>query len=215
MRLNRTARVLGVTVAVSLLLASCVEGGRSSAPTASGEESKCPWEPDESVKTSATLGYQNVPNGDIIVKDLGILESCMPNATIKWSNFPSGADVVQAFNSGGIDLGLAGSSPSTIALSEPLNLPVSVVWIHDVIGDAEALVVRDTSVKDITDLKGEKIGVPFSSTTHYSLLQALEEAGMNSSEDVDVINLQPESMPAAWNGDQIAAAWVWNPTLPP
>lgn len=213
MHLNRTARILGATLAVSLLLASCVEGGRSSAPTASGEESQCPWEPDESIETTATLGFQSIPNGDIVVKDLGILESCMPNASIKWSNFPSGADVVQAFNSGGIDLGLAGSSPSTLALSAPLDLPVSVVWIHDVIGEAEALVVRDKSVEDITDLKGEKIAVPFSSTTHYSLLQALNEAGMRPSRDVDVINLQPEAMPAAWQGGQIAAAWVWNPTL--
>lgn len=213
LHIHRTARVLGAGLALALLLTSCVQGGRSGSSSASGEAAKCPWEPDTSVDTSATLAYQNVPNGDIVVKDLGILESCMPNAKVAWKNFPSGADVVQAFNSGSVDLGLAGSSPSTIAMSPPLDLPVSVVWIHDVIGDAEALVVRDKSITDITELKGEKIAVPFSSTTHYSLLQALTEAGMNPTKDVEVLNLQPESMPAAWNGDQIAAAWVWNPTL--
>jgi taurine transport system substrate-binding protein len=148
-----------------------------------------------------------------VVKDLGILESCMPNADITWSNFPSGGDVVQAFAGDGIDMGLAGSSPAVIALSPSLELPVSVVWIHDVIGAAEALVVKDDSVEDITDLSGATIGVPFGSTTHYSLLQALNDAGMDPATDVKVINLQPEAMPAAWNGDQLDAAWVWNPTL--
>jgi taurine transport system substrate-binding protein len=36
---------------------------------------------------------------------------------------------------------------------------------------------------------------------------------MDATKDVKVINLQPEAMPAAWQGDQLDAAWVWNPTL--
>jgi taurine transport system substrate-binding protein len=121
--------------------------------------------------------------------------------------------VVQAFGSEDLDIGLAGSSPSTIAVSAPLELPVSVVWIHDVIGDAESLVVRDTSISDITGLAGKTIAVPFSSTAHYSLLQALSDAGMDSAKDVTIINLEPEKMQAAWDGGDIDAAWVWDPTL--
>lgn len=88
-----------------------------------------------------------------MVKDLGLLEACMPNAKIKYSNFASGGDVVQAYGAKSVDIGLMGSSPATIALSEPLNLPISVVWIHDVIGTAESLVVRDKSVSDLKGLK--------------------------------------------------------------
>ena len=54
--------------------------------------------------------------------------------------------------------------------------------------------------------------MPFSSTAHYSLLQALAEAGLEPGKDVEVINLDPEKMPGAWQGDQIDAAWVWDPT---
>ena len=53
--------------------------------------------------------------------------------------------------------------------------------------------------------------MPFSSTAHYSLLQALTDAGLDPNKDVEVINLDPEKMPAAWQGDQIDAAWVWDP----
>ena len=56
----------------------------------------------------------------------------LPDATIEWSNFASGGDVVQAFGAGSLDIGLAGSSPATKALSAPLDLPVKVIWIHDV-----------------------------------------------------------------------------------
>jgi taurine transport system substrate-binding protein len=214
MHLHSNVRAIGAAaaaVALSVSLSGCVESDRPESAT--GGDSDCPWEADTSIDTEARIGYQNVPNVDVIVKDLGILEACMPNASIQWSNFPSGGDVVQAFGGKGLDLGLAGSSPSVIALSPSLELPVSVVWIHDVIGAAEALVVKDEAVKDITDLEGATIGVPFGSTTHYSLLQALNDAGMDASKDVKVINLQPEAMPAAWQGDQLDAAWVWNPTL--
>lgn len=189
----------------------CVQSGRTS--STSGAEAECPWQADESVTATARIGYQNIPNGDLIVKDLGLLEACMPNAKVTWSNFASGGDVVQAYGADSVDIGLMGSSPATIALSEPLNLPISVIWIHDVIGDAESLVVRDDSIQDLEGLRGRTIAVPFSSTAHFSLLQALEDAGVDSRKDVKLINLEPEKMPSAWQGGQIDAAWVWDPVL--
>ena len=197
-------------VLLSLSLTGCVESGRS----ATGQlETDCPWRPDRSITTSARIAYQSIPNADLVVKDRGILEACMPNAKITWSNFAEGADVVQAFGANSIDIGLMGSAPTAIALSEPLDLPVSVVWIHDVIGRAEALVAQDPTVKDVTDLRGRTVAVPFSSTSHYSLLQALSDAGLDAQRDVKLINLEPEKIPAAWQAGQIDAAWVWDPAL--
>src|SRR3954452_5024331 len=137
----------------------------------------------------------------------------MPKAKVKWSNFASGGDVVQAYGAKSVDLGLMGSSPATTALSAPLNLPISVVWIHDVIGTAESLVVQDKGVSDLKGLEGKTIAVPFGSTSHFSLLQALQDAGMDQSKDVKLVNLEPEKMPSAWQGKQIDAAWVWDPVL--
>ncbi len=209
----RRLTALGGAVLLGVTLAGCVDSDRSSSG-GSGEASDCPWEADDSIDASATIGYQAIPNGDLVVKDQGILEACMPNADIEWSNFPSGGDVVQGFAANnGLDIGLAGSSPATIALSAPLELPVSVVWIHDVIGEAESLVVKDTSITDITGLEGKTIAVPFSSTAHYSLLQALTDAGMDSNNDVTLVNLEPEKMQGPWDSGDIDAAWVWDPTL--
>ncbi|MDN4161821.1 taurine ABC transporter substrate-binding protein [Nocardioides abyssi] len=214
-RLTRPAAALAAT-GLALSLTGCVESGRSSSATTetdAAEVSACPWEPDESVTTTARIAWQAIPNADLVVKDLGLLEACLPNADISWVQAASGGDVVKYYGSGDVDLGLMGSSPATIASSEPVvrDVDLAVVWIHDVIGEAESLVARDPEVTDIADLEGGKIGVPFSSTAHYSLLQALDEAGLDPATDVEVINLDPEKMPGAWQGDQIDAAWVWDP----
>lgn len=209
MKQLRTIQLCTVA-AMALALTGCVESGRA---VSSATDTECPWEADPSIETTARIAYQKIPNADLVVKDQGLLEACMPNATVKWSNFASGGDVVQGYGANSVDIGLMGSSPATIALSKPLEMPISVIWIHDIIGSAESLVVRDKSVSDLSGLKGGTIAVPFSSTAHFSLLQALQDAGLDAGKDVKIINLEPEKMPSAWQGDQIDAAWVWDPVL--
>lgn len=207
---RRTASAVTAGLALTLSLTGCVESGR---PATTSADAKCPWTPDKSVTATARIAYQKIPNADLVVKDLGLLKACMPNAKIKYSNAPSGAYVVQAYGANSVDIGLMGSSPATTALSKPLELPISVVWIHDVIGTAESLVVRDKKVTDLKGLKGGTIAVAFGSTAHFSLLQALQDAGMDSAKDVKLVNLEPEKMPSAWQGGQVDAAWVWDPVL--
>ena len=210
MKISSALSVISVAAAL-LALTGCVESERKSEPT--GGQVECPWAPDENVTTTARLAWQASPTGDLIVKDKGILEACMPNAKINWSQSASGGDVVQAFGANSVDLGLVGSSPAAKAVSAPLNLPVQVIWIYEVIGEAESLVARDPAVKGPADLRGKKVAVPFGSTAHYSLLSALAGAGLKPGVDVQLINLAPDAIPAAWQGDQIDAAWVWNPVL--
>ena len=202
-------QALGAGGVLLLALTGCVETGRDSSPTGAAD-SECPWDADDSIDTAVTIAWQASPTGDLVVKDKALLETCMPNADITWSQFSSGADVIQAFGANSADIGLIGSSPATIAVSQPLELPIKVVWIQEVIGEAESLVSRDPAITDVAGLAGKKIAVPFSSTAHYSLLQALEAEGVT---DAQLINLAPDAMLAAWEGGEIDAAWVWNPVL--
>lgn len=201
--------------ALSLMVCVALTGCTQTPPVASSGSTaavQCPVTSDASFSGTLRLGYQQIPNADLIVKDKDLLEACLPKAVIKWSQFSSGADVIQAFGSNSIDLGLMGSSPATKAVSAPLNLPVQIIWIHDIIGTAESLVTRDKGVTNIQQLKGRTIAVPFGSTSHFSLLFALQQAGLSDS-DVKLINVEPENMLAAWQGGQIDAAWVWDPVL--
>ena len=211
MKICSALPVVSVSAAVLLALSGCVDSDRPSSNA--GSEVGCPWTPDESITTTARLAWQASPTGDLVVKDNGVLEACMPNADISWSQFASGGDVVQAFGANSADLGLVGSSPAAKAVSAPLNLPVQVIWIYDVIGEAESLVARDPSIKGPADLRDKTVAVPFGSTAHYSLLSAIASAGLRSGTDVTLINLAPDAIPAAWQSEQIDAAWVWNPVL--
>lgn len=156
-----------------------------------------------------TIAYQAIPNGDLIVKNLGWLEEAFPDTEIEWKLFDSGGSVNEAVVAGSIDIGLAGSSPVARGLSTPIEYQVP--WIHDVIGRAESLVVKD-GIASIEELRGKKIATPLASTAHYSLLAALDRAGL-SERDVDIVDAEPDDIFAAWSRGDIDGAYVWNPNL--
>ncbi|MGT2527037.1 taurine ABC transporter substrate-binding protein [Streptomyces nojiriensis] len=166
---------------------------------------------DSAGRTTVRIAYQAIPNADLVVKNQKLLERALPGVDVKWVKFESGGDVNTAVIAGSVDLGLAGSSPVTKGLSAPLNIPYKVVWIHDLIGDNEALVAKP-GIGSMKDLVGRKVATPFGSTAHYSLLAALTSAGVEPS-TVQTIDLQPQDALAAWKRGDIDAAYVWTPTL--
>ena len=168
---------------------------------------------DQADKPTIRIGYQSFPSGDLIVKNNKWLEAALPNYNIKWTKFDSGADVNTAFIAKELDFGALGSSPVARGLSAPLNIPYKVAFVLDVAGDNEALVARNGSgVNTIAELKGKRIGTPFASTAHYSLLAALSQNGL-SANDVQLVDLQPQAILAAWDRGDIDAAYSWLPTL--
>ncbi|SEP24274.1 ABC transporter substrate-binding protein [Trujillonella endophytica] len=159
------------------------------------------------------IAYQAFPSGDLIVKDQGWLEDALPEYDIEWTKFDSGASINTAFVADSVDIAAIGSSPVARGLSAPLDIPYQVTWILDVAGDNEALVAREgTGIESVEDLVGHKVATPFSSTSHYSLLAALDAAGVDSA-DVDLIDLQPQDIVAAWTRGDIDAAYTWLPSL--
>ncbi|OZC86720.1 taurine ABC transporter substrate-binding protein [Rhodococcoides fascians] len=164
-------------------------------------------------KPTIRIAYQSFPSGDLVVKNNGWLEEALPDYNIKWTKFDSGADINTAFIAGELDFGAIGSSPVARGLSAPLNIPYQVAFVLDVAGDNEALVARNESgITDVAGLRGKRIGTAFASTAHYSLLAALEQAGLSAS-DVDLIDLQPQASLAAWERGDVDAVYTWLPTL--
>ena len=75
------------------------------------------------------------------------------------------------------------------------EIPYEVIWLADVIGSAESLVVKnEAGVSDIQGLKGKSVATPFASTAHYSLLNALKDAGIDESE-LTISERLPSSLP--------------------
>ncbi len=129
-------------------------------------------------------------------------------AEIEWSLFGGGADVIAAIAAGSVDIGYVGSSPLTAAASQ--GLPIETIYIVGNIAEAEALAVK--GVEKPEDLKGKKIATPFVSTAHYSLLTALKHWGVPAS-DVQILNLRPQEIAAAWERGDIDGAYIWDPVL--
>lgn len=168
---------------------------------------------EQADKPTIRIGYQSFPSGDLIVKNNRWLEDALPDYNIKWTKFDSGADVNTAFIAKELDFGALGSSPVARGLSAPLNIPYQVAFVLDVAGDNEALVARNGSgVNTVADLKGKRVGTPFASTAHYSLLAALNQNGL-SPNDVQLVDLQPQAILAAWERGDIDAAYSWLPSL--
>jgi len=216
MKHSLRALLAALFLLAALVAAGCGsddDGGDTSATTSGTAAATQAAEADAETGAEApdkiTIAYQAIPNGDLIVKQNGWLEEAFPDTKIEWKIFDSGGSVIEAVAADSIDIGLAGSSPVSRGLSN--GIAFQVPWIFDVIGEAEALVVKD-EISSVADLKGKKIAAPLASTTHYSLLAAIQEAGLSPG-DVDIIDAEPDDIYAAWTRGDIDGAYVWNPNL--
>ena len=129
--------------------------------------------------------------------------------SIEFFKFTSGTEVINAMAGGSIDISLNGSSPTAAAYSRGVDL--QVVYIYDNINDAEALVVND-KITAPQDMVGKTIAVPFGSTTHFHMMFALEQFGLDA-KVVNVIDMSPPDMVAAWTRGDIDGGFVWDPAL--
>src|SRR5205814_5638487 len=76
-----------------------------------------------------------------------------------------------------------------------------------------ALVAKNGSgINTVADLKGKKIAMPFNSTTHFHTMVALEQAKVNPA-DVQIRNMRPPEVRAAWARGDIQATLIWDPVL--
>lgn len=160
--------------------------------------------------TKVTIGTLDLVNGDLIAQYEKWYETEL-GVEVNIIKFDSGKDINSAIASGSIDFGQEGSSPAALAIANGLD--VQVFWIGDIIGEAETLVAKNGSgISSLKDLEGKKIGTPFASTAHYSLLNALNLEGIDEN-SIEILDLQPDDIYAAWQRGDIDAAYVWHPVL--
>lgn len=157
---------------------------------------------------NVTVAYQTSAEPAKVAQADSTFENAS-GATVDWRKFDSGASIVRALASGDVQIGNLGSSPLAVAASQ--QVPVEVFLLASKLGSSEALVVKK-NIHTPTDLIGKRIAVPFISTTHYSLLAALKHWGIKP-DQVQIINLQPPAIIAAWQRGDIDGAYVWAPAV--
>ncbi|WP_312933851.1 taurine ABC transporter substrate-binding protein [Pseudomonas sp.] len=155
-----------------------------------------------------TVAYQTTVDPAKAAQADGAYEKAS-HASIDWRKFDNGADVITAVASGDVQIGYLGSSP--LAAAATRKLPIETFLIATQIGAGEALVAR-SGIDTPQALIGKKIAVPFVSTGHYSLLAALKHWGIDPAK-VQILNLAPPAIIAAWKRGDIDATYVWDPAL--
>lgn len=169
-------------------------------------------ETESEFPSKINIGIIRVPNDKQVAISMEIFDTYFKNKGIQTNFlfFDSGVAANQAFASGSIDFAEMGYTNGVVALSK--ELPVELIWIHDVLGKNEALVVQEeSSITTIQDLKGKKIATPFSSTSHFSLLKTLEDAGIQN--EVEILDMETADIVAAWERKDIDATYTWEPSL--
>ncbi len=147
----------------------------------------------------------------IIARRQGLIEKALEKDGVKveWVEFTAGPPLVEALNSGAIDLGWTGDAPPIFG--QAAGAAITYIAALPSNGPGEAIFVKPGSaVQSVADLKGRKVGVGKGTSAHNLLVAALEKAGVAFS-DITPVYLAPPDAAAAFASDQIDAWAVWDP----
>ncbi|MDV3128423.1 ABC transporter substrate-binding protein [Mycobacterium sp. 21AC1] len=95
----------------------------------------------------------------------------------------------------------------TALIAHGNNVASKIVWVTS---DAIFKVVGGQNVRSAQDLVGKKVAVVPGSILEYALISFLDKNGMNI-DQLQIVDLAPESQPAALRTGQIDAAVAWEP----
>ena len=163
----------------------------------------------EPIPTQLRIGYQKSAANLVIVKQQGALERRFPNTKVAWIEFPAGPQLLEALSVGALEFGMTGDSPPVFAQAAGKDLVY--VGAEPPKPDSSAiLVLRDSPLKTLADLKGKKIALQKGSSAHYLVVRAIEKAGLQWS-DIQPIYLTPADARAAFERKSVDAWGIWDP----
>lgn len=147
----------------------------------------------------------------LILKQRGLLEQRLTpmGVSVEWSEFSTGAAMLEAVNAGSIDFGQAGDSGPIFAQAGGKEFVY--VGYEPSPGQINAILVpRGSPITSLADLKGKKIAFSTGSSAHYLVLAAPERAGL-AYRDIHPVILAPADALAAFQGGSIDAWSIWDP----
>ncbi|MBX6392672.1 MAG: sulfonate ABC transporter substrate-binding protein [Burkholderiales bacterium] len=159
------------------------------------------------------IGYQKF-NTLNILKGTGNLEKALKplGYSVQWYEFVAGPPLLEALNSGNIDLGHAADTPSVYAQAagvEAVYLAAEQPYPKGI----GILVARDSDIRTVKDLRGRKVALGRGWNVQYLTVRALEEAGL-SFDDIKPVYVQNAAdARAAFESGRVDAVALWDPFL--
>lgn len=155
------------------------------------------------------IGYQKSAVNLVILKQQGTLEKRFPQTKVQWVEFPAGPQLLEALAVGSLEFGLTGDSPPVFAQAAGKDLVYAGAEPSKPESSA-ILVLKDSSIRTLADLKGRKIALQKGSSAHYLLVRAVDKAGLQWS-DIQPIYLAPADARAAFERKSVDAWAIWDP----
>ena len=120
--------------------------------------------------------------------------------------FTYGPPMVEAALAGEIDALFVGWVPAVHLMSKSDDWIVASRLVYFPM----ALMAREgTGIRNVSDLKGRKIGVPYATGPYPLVIDSLKKAGLDPNKDVELINLKPNDLGLALQAKQVdAVAWT-------
>ena len=155
------------------------------------------------------IGFQKASVNLALAKQWGSLEKRFPNAKVQWIEFPAGPQLLEALAAGSLEFGLTGDSPPVFAQAAGREL--LYVGVEPPKPDSSGiLVLPDSPLKSLADLKGRKIALQKGSSAHFLLVSAVEKAGLQWT-DIQPVYLAPADARAAFERKSVDAWAIWDP----
>jgi sulfonate transport system substrate-binding protein len=130
---------------------------------------------------------------------------------IKWIDFQFGPPLLEAINVGSVDFGYVGDSPPVFAQAGGARIRYVPTVKSE--GNTQAIIVlKDSPIKTLADLKGKRVAFAKGSSAHNLLIAALEKAGLSWS-DITPAPLAPADATAAFVKGSVDAWSIWDPYL--
>ncbi|MFD3926761.1 aliphatic sulfonate ABC transporter substrate-binding protein [Streptomyces sp. NPDC058614] len=167
---------------------------------------------------SVKIGYfGNLTHATALVgNQKGFLQKQLGATKAEYAVFNAGPSEIEALNSGSIDIGWIGPSPSINGYTKSKGTNLRIIG-----GSASGgvkLVVNPDKIKSLKDVKGKKIATPqLGNTQDVALLNWISDQGWkvdaeSGKGDVSVVRTDNKVTPDAYKNGSIDGAWVPEPT---
>lgn len=201
------ALLFAVGFSLSVVLSACTPGNSEKGVAANNSGN-----PSQAAAKVIRIGRQKYGTLSIVEAKGSLDERFASTGTkVKWIEFPAGPQLLEALNTGSIDLGHTGEAPPIFA--QAAGAPLVYIANEPPNPKGEAILVpKDSPIRSVADLKGKKVVFNKGSNVHYLLIEALNAAGLKYS-DIKPVYLPPADARAAFQQGSVDAWSIWDPFL--
>ena len=132
------------------------------------------------------IDYATYSPPSLVLKKQGWIEQALPGTTIKWVYSAGSSNALNFLQGNSVDFG--STAGSAALLSRANGNPIKVVYIYEQPEWTALVVGKDSTAKDIRDLKGKKIAAQKGTDPYFFLLRTLNQAGLSQA-DIQYVNL--------------------------